>query len=126
MARLSARRLQSSCLLTVLAEPHHPLILLFQLGYIDFHFFFSSRRRHTRLQGDWSSDVCSSDLSRSSRELSEQEDRKRETESTRSRWESRAACSTWWGATSATPSAQELMRACSHRKIGRASCRERV
>src|SRR5256885_17268043 len=25
--------------------------------------FFSSRRRHTRLQGDWSSDVCSSDLS---------------------------------------------------------------
>src|SRR5256885_5559186 len=25
------------------------------------HFFFSSRRRHTRLQGDWSSDVCSSD-----------------------------------------------------------------
>src|SRR5256885_11213263 len=29
--------------------------------YIYF-FFFSSRRRHTRLQGDWSSDVCSSDL----------------------------------------------------------------
>src|SRR3989454_10861452 len=28
-----------------------------------FIFFFSSRRRHTRLQGDWSSDVCSSDLS---------------------------------------------------------------
>src|SRR5205807_6892008 len=26
------------------------------------YFFFSSRRRHTRLQGDWSSDVCSSDL----------------------------------------------------------------
>src|SRR5688500_20373313 len=25
-------------------------------------FFFSSRRRYTRLQGDWSSDVCSSDL----------------------------------------------------------------
>src|SRR5688500_19511469 len=25
-------------------------------------FYFSSRRRHTRLQGDWSSDVCSSDL----------------------------------------------------------------
>src|ERR1039457_1835445 len=33
---------------------------------MEFHFlcsfFFSSRRRHTRLQGDWSSDVCSSDL----------------------------------------------------------------
>src|SRR5256885_9785951 len=27
----------------------------------EFAFFFSSRRRHTRLQGDWSSDVCSSD-----------------------------------------------------------------
>src|SRR5256885_9760130 len=30
-------------------------------------FFFSSRRRHTRLQGDWSSDVCSSDLVRRAR-----------------------------------------------------------
>src|SRR5437867_8921118 len=27
-----------------------------------FYFFFSSRRRHTRSYGDWSSDVCSSDL----------------------------------------------------------------
>src|SRR5262249_58025716 len=26
------------------------------------YFFFSSRRRHTRLVSDWSSDVCSSDL----------------------------------------------------------------
>src|SRR2546430_4533136 len=25
------------------------------------HFFFSSRRRHTRFDCDWSSDVCSSD-----------------------------------------------------------------
>src|SRR5437867_12219966 len=30
--------------------------------YIFFFFFFSSRRRHTRSYGDWSSDVCSSDL----------------------------------------------------------------
>src|SRR5256885_8129191 len=30
----------------------------------ELYFFFSSRRRHTRLQGDWSSDVCSSDLVR--------------------------------------------------------------
>src|ERR1039457_6427461 len=30
--------------------------------HVFFVFFFSSRRRHTRLQGDWSSDVCSSDL----------------------------------------------------------------
>src|SRR5215467_9428661 len=28
----------------------------------DIFFCFSSRRRHTILQGDWSSDVCSSDL----------------------------------------------------------------
>src|SRR5947199_2189705 len=27
-------------------------------------FFFSSRRRHTRCLSDWSSDVCSSDLTR--------------------------------------------------------------
>src|SRR5688500_20044093 len=32
-------------------------------------FFFASRRRHTRLQGDWSSDVCSSDLAISDEEL---------------------------------------------------------
>src|SRR2546430_3426880 len=30
-------------------------------------FFFSSRRRHTRFDCDWSSDVCSSDLARSIR-----------------------------------------------------------
>src|SRR5206468_8344728 len=29
-----------------------------------FCFFFSSRRRHTRSDRDWSSDVCSSDLDR--------------------------------------------------------------
>src|SRR5689334_24353903 len=31
--------------------------------FIFFFFFFSSRRRHTRWNCDWSSDVCSSDLS---------------------------------------------------------------
>src|SRR5207248_4044640 len=30
--------------------------------FMMFLFFFSSRRRHTRSYGDWSSDVCSSDL----------------------------------------------------------------
>src|SRR5256886_7912370 len=30
----------------------------------EFFFFFSSRRRHTRFDCDWSSDVCSSDLLR--------------------------------------------------------------
>src|SRR5688500_10242801 len=37
------------------------MVLLHVFGRGSF-FFFSSRRRHTRLQGDWSSDVCSSDL----------------------------------------------------------------
>src|SRR5256885_3960314 len=37
-----------------------------------FFFFFSSRRRHTRLQGDWSSDVCSSDLGPRIREKHQQ------------------------------------------------------
>src|SRR2546421_3423865 len=32
-----------------------------------FFFFFSSRRRHTRSDRDWSSDVCSSDLRRGPR-----------------------------------------------------------
>src|SRR5688500_20352088 len=34
------------------------------MSFLRLFFFFSSRRRHTRLQGDWSSDVCSSDLSK--------------------------------------------------------------
>src|SRR5205085_4434560 len=35
-----------------------------------FFFFFSSRRRHTRFDCDWSSDVCSSDLCRKARSSS--------------------------------------------------------
>src|SRR5437867_7465095 len=33
-----------------------------ECAYFIIFFFFSSRRRHTRSYGDWSSDVCSSDL----------------------------------------------------------------
>src|SRR2546429_2313713 len=32
-------------------------------------FFFSSRRRHTRCSRDWSSDVCSSDLTPGARDV---------------------------------------------------------
>src|SRR6266516_211291 len=39
-------------------------------GFFFFCFFFSSRRRHTRSYGDWSSDVCSSDLHDPTRTLS--------------------------------------------------------
>src|SRR2546427_6458572 len=35
---------------------------LLYICYLCFFFFFSSRRRHTRFDCDWSSDVCSSDL----------------------------------------------------------------
>src|SRR5207248_7483851 len=40
---------------TVIVTPTRYIIIVFL-------FFFSSRRRHTRSYGDWSSDVCSSDL----------------------------------------------------------------
>src|SRR5271170_5607618 len=36
---------------------------MLRINRISFFFFFSSRRRHTRSTRDWSSDVCSSDLS---------------------------------------------------------------
>src|SRR2546426_8040970 len=43
--------------------PIDAIVYNFPFVYLlDIFFFFSSRRRHTRLQGDWSSDVCSSDL----------------------------------------------------------------
>src|SRR5438876_5826889 len=38
------------------------LLFTFWFFIFFFFFFFSSRRRHTRWTGDWSSDVCSSDL----------------------------------------------------------------
>src|SRR5438309_11600916 len=36
--------------------------MLFCVDFFVIFFFFSSRRRHTRWNCDWSSDVCSSDL----------------------------------------------------------------
>src|SRR5262249_57271146 len=44
-----------STMLCIVVSCMHHLRCLF--------FFFASRRRHTRLVSDWSSDVCSSDLS---------------------------------------------------------------
>src|SRR5437764_23271 len=37
-------------------------MLFLRATFFFLFFFFSSRRRHTRYIGDWSSDVCSSDL----------------------------------------------------------------
>src|SRR5438876_798481 len=52
---------RSVALRLVVAYVSFVVILTVYIFYIYF-FFFSSRRRHTRWTGDWSSDVCSSDL----------------------------------------------------------------
>src|SRR5256885_6605332 len=48
------------CFQTIVDKTEYSVLML--LYVLTIYFFFSSRRRHTRLQGDWSSDVCSSDL----------------------------------------------------------------
>src|SRR5437016_14032587 len=63
-------------------------------------FFFSSRRRHTRLVSDWSSDVCSSDLYLSA-------------------WVSLGRVSREQG------KSDDAIEALSKAQIGRASCREK-
>src|SRR5207248_4778654 len=65
-------------------------------------FFFSSRGRHTRSYGDWSSDVCSSDLTAASASSGP------------------APAASWWPWASRTPARATPS------EIGRASCRERV
>src|SRR5205807_6904704 len=76
-------------------------------------FFFSSRRRHTRLQGDWSSDVCSSDLFSPA------------SENPNRSYNSRAA-SFDRRTSSVARRVPSLCPSSSTREIGRASCRERV
>src|SRR3712207_9468420 len=78
---------------------------------LGFFFFFSSRRRHTRYWRDWSSDVCSSDLTSRSRPAGSCP---RETTTTPLREQPSAALA----GTSWAPSTGF--------EIGRASCRERV
>src|SRR5699024_11929684 len=73
---------------------------------IAFLFFFSSRRRHTRSKRDWSSDVCSSDLTSSNNAVVP---------------EGRALATF---AYSPLRNCQALLRSAA--EIGRASCRERV
>src|SRR4051794_41373461 len=75
--------------------------VVYYLCFFFVFFFFSSRRRHTRWTGDWSSDVCSSDLG----------------PACRSRAAGRA------GGERAGARTGPARRAC---EIGRASCRERV
>src|SRR6476620_12001166 len=66
-------------------------------------FFFSSRRRHTRYWRDWSSDVCSSDLSVRRR---------------RRRWPAAARCRWWTCSRRSRPGRSE------ERRVGK-ECRSR-
>src|SRR5256885_8265356 len=85
-------------------------------------FFFSSRRRHTRLQGDWSSDVCSSDLV--SREKCGRL-RTGQLRLTIVRWRNSVFRSDA-AVRIITLGISECYRIVSWEKIGRASCRESV
>src|SRR5256886_5594467 len=86
-------------------------------------FFFSSRRRHTRFDCDWSSDVCSSDLWGIENglhyvlDVSGDEDRRLKSRTPNCLWAlsllSRLSVALW-------------KRSRKSRQIGRASCRERV
>src|SRR5437867_11596675 len=81
------------------------------------YFFFSSRRRHTRSYGDWSSDVCSSDLRQ---QLPEGENRSDHT--------LQNSIIALAGANRLSDRQDGSMgkRVQMRRQIGRASCRERV
>src|SRR5262249_58515451 len=92
--------------------------------------FFSSRRRHTRLVSDWSSDVCSSDLQAGITTLIQSQGHRF--------WGSRTCTdSELFRFESSVRTAQVLADTMAeahfwavdkpmHPKIGRASCRERV
>src|SRR5437763_820888 len=54
--------LQEACQLVLVTAPPQAYVEMAQHQAVNGHFFFSSRGRHTRYIGDWSSDVCSSDL----------------------------------------------------------------
>src|SRR5262249_59072657 len=87
--------------------------------------FFSSRRRHTRLVSDWSSDVCSSDLSsRIMRQMRVELPVLRLASAVRRRRNSARNLS--WDSTAAGgASAGRPANARHASKIGRASCREK-
>src|SRR5438034_9296470 len=84
-------------------------------------FFFSSRRRHTRSLCDWSSDVCSSDLTDVWASMGQEE----EAESRRNAFRGYTVDPDLMKL--ADPKAIFLHCLPAHRgEIGRASCRERV
>src|SRR5256886_4840526 len=87
-------------------------------------FFFSSRRRHTRFDCDWSSDVCSSDLSTADVDdadvlLLDEPTRGIDIGSRAQLYETIARCAD-------AGKAVLLVSSYLPEQIGRASCRERV
>src|SRR5437867_10512070 len=95
------------------------------------HYFFSGRSRHTRSYGDWSSDVCSSDL-RTGKAAASREVKPPSAVATASHFWSPAVLVAHTSSTLRlslgprlpTSNSTSLPRLCS--KIGRASCRERA
>src|SRR5690348_17365017 len=120
--------------LRVLAVLFVPTYFLFIVQFLIFFFFFffSSRRRHTRWTGDWSPDVCSSDLRWSATGTTSVRRRRR------SACRRAAACRRRAASTRARPPtpgpkprsaldwAETCRAAVRETEIGRASCRERV
>src|SRR5690606_40592268 len=94
--------------------------------------FFSSRRRHTRFSRDWSSDVCSSDLSKNSKRFRSNNPRRRRNMGRRFKQNSRSGRDNHFLCTRNISKRDENDRKKLPKikkikgKIGRASCRERV
>src|SRR5690554_7657118 len=86
-----------------------------------FFFFFSSRRRHTRCGRDWSSDVCSSDLSLKALKASGGQESAKEQPAFKS-----GKTTVLLGFKILAVSAIKCTPANTIIQIGRASCRERV
>src|SRR5437899_10067015 len=90
-----------------------------------FFFFFSSRRRHTRCLSDWSSDVCSSDLSPIEQPVENAADVGIEGED-HLVGSDRAGHVNPVGAQTGRSGVRLSLQTPADVKIGRASCRERV
>src|SRR2546421_7411217 len=89
-------------------------------------FFFSSRRRHTRSDRDWSSDVCSSDLFRA---ILDHKDIQAVIIATPDHWHAIPmimACEAGKDVYVEKPLSHTLAEGRKMVQIGRASCRERV
>src|SRR5436189_4427443 len=90
-------------------------------------FFFSSRRRHTRYIGDWSSDVCSSDLFKKPGTKHEAQSPEKVSRLEESRQAKRLEDARHEKLAAAKVSLQDAKKSLTEaREIGRASCRERV